>query len=94
MIEGEEIAYSINWLGASSVDDPFVAVYKNGEDITNNVLNISDEHVISGNVLTLKRMLARPSDGGSRYVVLIEAVVNGNTERRKLLIQIVKADEL
>ena len=92
MIEGEEIAYSVNWLGASKVEEPFVVVYKNGEEITEEVLNETDDNVISGSVLTLKRILARLSDGGARYIVLVEAIVNGNTERRKLLIQIVNAD--
>jgi hypothetical protein len=92
MIEGEEIAYSINWLGASRVEDPYVAIYKNGEEITSEVLSPTDENVISGNVLTLKRILARLSDGGSRYIVLVEALVNGNKERRKLLIQVANAD--
>lgn len=93
MIEGEEIAYSVNWLGASKVDEPYVAVYKNGQDISEEVLNETDENVISGNVLTLKRILARQTDGGARYVVLIEALINGNKERRKLLIQIADADQ-
>ena len=92
MIEGEEIAYSVNWLGASLVEEPYMAVYKNGEDISNEVLNAIDENVISGNVLTLKRILARASDGGAQYVVLVEALVNGNKERRKLLIHIADAE--
>lgn len=92
MVEGEQIAFSVDWLGASKVTDPAVDVYKNGTDITQEVMNADDEHVISGNVLTLKKLRARETDGGARYVMVIEANVNSNTERRKLLIHIIRAE--
>jgi len=91
MVEGETIAYSVDWQGASTVSDPLMKVYKGGEDISDQVLVSEDDYVISGNVLTLRRITAGESDGGSRYVVVIEAVVDGNTERRKLLIEVVRA---
>lgn len=93
MVEGEQIAFSIDWLGAATVEEPLVQVYKNGVDITSEVMDAGDEHQISGNVLTMKKVRARGSDGGSRYVLMVEAKVNGNTERRKLLILIAKADQ-
>lgn len=50
-----------------------------------------DAHVINGNVLTLKKLRALSTDGGARYVLVVEADVDGNRERRKLLIHIVRA---
>ena len=52
-----------------------------------------DEHVVSGNVLTMKKITAVANDGGERDVVVIQCGVDNNTEIRKLLIQIVKAHE-
>lgn len=91
MVEGEQIAYSVDWQGAASVFNPEASVYKNGMDITAEAMDAGDEHVINGNVLTLKKLRARVSDGGAHYVLVAEADVDGNRERRKLLIHIAKS---
>ena len=93
MVEGEVIAYSVDWLGASKVENPSVNVYKNGQDVTSSVMVSGDSHTISGNVLTIKKITAGNSDGGLNYVVVIQCGVDNNTEKRKLLVQIVKASE-
>jgi hypothetical protein len=93
MVEGEVIAYSVDWLGANKVENPGVTVYKNGADVTSSVMVSGDSHSVSGNVLTMKKITAGNNDGGSRYVVVIQSTVDQNTEIRKLLIQVVKADE-
>lgn len=91
MVEGEQIAFSVDWQGAASVSDPDVVVFKNGVDITDQVLISSDSHVVSGVVLTLRKITARNTDGGARYVVVIQATVDGNKEKRKLLIRVARA---
>lgn len=91
MVEGEEIAFSVDWQGAARVSEADASVFKNGVDITEETMEGDEEHVINGNVLTLKKLTARSTDGGGRYVLMIEADVDGNRERRKLLIQVVKA---
>ncbi len=91
MIEGEQIAFSVDWQGATRLSDAEAAVFKNGVDITTQTMDAGDEHVINGNVLTLKKLRARDSDGGSRYVLVVEADVDSNRERRKLLIYIARA---
>ena len=91
MVEGEQIGFSVDWQGAARLSNPQAAVYKNGADITEQAMDAGDEHVINGNVLTLKKLRARQTDGGSRYVLVVEADVDNNRERRKLLIHIVKA---
>jgi hypothetical protein len=93
MVEGEVIAYSVDWLGANKVENPNIKVYKNGSDYTSTCMVSGGSHVISGNVLTMKKISAIANDGGSRYVVVIQCGVDNNTEIRKLLIQIVKAYE-
>lgn len=92
MVEGEEIAFSVDWQGATYLNDPEATVYKNAVDITAAAMGGADAHVINGNVLTMKALTAGETDGGSRYVLLIEAMVDGNLERRKLLVQVVRAD--
>lgn len=91
MIAGEQIAYSVDWQGATSVSAAGATVYRNGLDITAQAMDAGDAHVITGNVLTLKKLRALDPDGGARYVVLIHAQVDGNQERRKLLVQVVSA---
>jgi hypothetical protein len=91
MVEGEQIAYSVDWQGAARVEEPQAAVYKNGADITAQTMDAGDEHVITGSVLTLKKLRARSGDGAARYVLVVEAEVDGNLERRKLLIHIARA---
>jgi hypothetical protein len=91
MVEGEVIAFSVDWLGASKVESPSAAVYKDGADITDSVMVSGDSHVVSNNVVTYKKITAGSSDGGSSYVAAFEANVDNNTEVRKLLIRVVKA---
>ncbi len=89
MVEGEAIAYSVDWLGASKVESPMVVVYKNGQDVTSAVMISGDSHVVSGNVVTLKKITAQNNDGGNQYVVVVECAVVNDIERRKLLVQVV-----
>jgi hypothetical protein len=91
MVEGEQIAYSVDWQGAVRVEAPQAAVYKNATDITELSMDAGDEHILNGSVLTLKKLRARSGDGGARYVLVVEAEVDGNLERRKLLIHIARA---
>lgn len=90
MMEGEEIAFSVEWSGAVSVSDPTSQVYKNGEEITEEVMVCGDSESASGNVHSLRRITAQSGDGGERYVVAMHANVDNNIEARKLLIYIVK----
>ena len=91
MVEGEQIAFSVDWQGAARLSNPQASVFKNSANITAQSMDAGDEHVINGNVLTLKKLRAREADGGSRYVLVVEADVDNNHETRKLLIQVVKA---
>lgn len=90
MIEGEEIAFSVEWSGAVNLADPQSKVFKNGVDVSESVMISGDSDSASGNVQSLKRITALSGDGGTRYVVEVCANVDNNIEKRKLLIQIVK----
>ncbi len=92
MIEGETVTFSVTWLGATDVSSPGATVYKNGADVTSTVMP-SGAHSASGNVQALKPMAAGSNDGGNAYVVVVQAAVDGNTERRKLLVKVLKASE-
>ncbi|MDH3943705.1 MAG: hypothetical protein OEV06_06420 [Anaerolineae bacterium] len=90
MMTGETITYSVTWLGASNLSSPNALVYRRGTDISATAMP-SGAHAVSGNVQTLKPLTAGSNDGGKKYVVVIECVVDGNTERRKLIVDIVKS---
>ena len=92
MVEGESIAYSVDWLGASKVESPDVKVYKDGQEVTSTVIGASPNHTISGNVLTMDAITAGVNDGGASYVVVVQCGVDNNTEIRKLLIRVVKSE--
>lgn len=91
MVEGESIAYSVDWLGASKVESSAVTVYKDGQDVTSSTMGNNPSHTISGNVMTMGKITAGANDGGSNYVVVIACVVDNNIEIRKLLIRVVKS---
>lgn len=88
MVETEVIAYSIDWLGASSVAVSTVNVYRNGIDVTSSVMISGDSNAVSGNVLTMKKITAVDGHGGSKYVVVAKCTVDNNTEIRKVEIEI------
>ena len=87
MIEGEAITFSVDFMGATAVTSPSSKVYKNGADISGTVQSGSDS--VAGSLVTLRTITAQSGDGGSIYVVVVEAVVDGNTEKRKFLIRVV-----
>lgn len=93
MIEGEIITYSLTWQGASSLSVPAVEVFRDGTDITTTAMP-SGAHSVSGNVQTFKPLKALSGDGKKKYSVVIECIVDGNTERRKLIVTIVKPSEV
>ncbi|MDH5508405.1 MAG: hypothetical protein OEZ02_14380 [Anaerolineae bacterium] len=88
MVEGETISYSITWQGADSVSEPTAVIYKGGEDITATAM--PGTHTVSGNIQSLPALTCGTADGGLVYVVVVQALVDGNTERRKFNIKIVK----
>ena len=87
--EGEAIAYSIDFIGANSVSSVTAVCYKDNTDYSSSVFLSGDSIVISNNVITLKKLTAVADDGGSKYVVAVKGTVDGNTEIRKLLINVV-----
>lgn len=89
MIEGETITYSLTWQGASALASPTVTVFKDAEDITTEAMP-SGSHSVSGNVQTLKPLVAGSNHGGHIYVVIMQCSVDGNIERRKLIVKIIK----
>jgi len=90
MIEGTKMTYSVTFQGAGSVSSVTGVAYKDGTDISSTVFP-SGSTSASGNVATLKELVAGDNDGGKIYVVIIGAVVDSNTEKRKLIVNIVKA---
>lgn len=92
MISGETITFSVTFQGATSVTSPSATVYLNGTDYTSTAMP-SGSHTASGNVATLKPLVAGANDGGEKYVVAVSATVDGNTELRKLMVNILKASD-
>lgn len=92
MLEGETITYSLTWQGSNSLSSPTVLVFKDGTDYTSTAMP-SGSHSVSGNVQTFKPLVTTAgTDGGKRFVVIIQCVVDSNTERRKLLVNIRRQD--
>ncbi|MCB2178543.1 hypothetical protein KQH61_03920 [bacterium] len=87
MIEGEALTFSVDFIGASVVTSPTSKIYKNGADYSGTVQSSVDS--ANGSVVTLKTITAQANDGGSVYVVVVQANVDGNVEKRKFLIRVV-----
>ena len=88
MLEGEALTFSLTWLGASSVTAQSSVLYKDRSDYTSTAMSGSSS--ASGIVQTLETITAQAGDGGKKYVVAIKATVDGNTEIRKLIVNVVK----
>ena len=81
VVEGDVIEYGVVYEGTpSSVTS--VTVYRDGEDITSTAM-ASGSNSVSGKTVSWKPLTFGTDDGGTRYVVLTKAVVDGNTENRK-----------
>ena len=70
MVAGEQIAFSVDWQGAARVSDPEAYVYRNGADITAEVMTSDDSHQVSGNVVTLKKLSAGLTHGGGQARII------------------------
>ncbi len=90
MTEGEIITFDVTWLGAASVSAQASKLSLDKEDYTSTAMSGSPS--ASGNVQTLEPITAQDGDGGKVYVVAIKATVDGNTEIRKLMIDIIEDD--
>jgi len=90
-IEGEVLAFSVDYQGATTVDTITVEVFKNGSgtDYAASVFVSGDSHTSAGNVAVLKKLTAADGDGDNSYVVVIQANVDGNTQKRKLRINVI-----
>jgi len=93
MTVGEDIRYSIEWLGADSISSTVMTVYRNGKDVTSATVISGDSFIITNNVVTLKAITALSKDADDVYIVAIQNTVDGNTEIRKLIINIISQKE-
>jgi len=87
MVEGEELTFSVQFLGATTVTSPETKCYRNGSDYSATALSGSD--TVSGDTVTCKEVTAQANDAGSVYVMCVKATVDGNVEMRKFLVRIV-----
>ncbi len=94
MVEGEILTFNMTWIGATSGSSPTATVYRKGTDYSSTAFT-SGTHSITGTppVQTLKALTAVAGDGGKKYVVIIKAVIDSNTEIRKLLVRVVRDEQ-
>ena len=86
MLPGETLTLTITVEGTNAPSSPSAVVYKGRTDVTSTVMP-SGTASASGQVITLKPLTATVA--GSDYSVIVTATVGGNTEQRKLLVQVV-----
>lgn len=91
MVEGSTITYSVTFEGATSVSTVSAEVFVNGNP-SDQAATIfpSGSTSASGNVATLKPFVATAAVGGKKCTVAVTATVDGNTERVKFEIFVVK----
>ena len=91
MVVGETVTYSVTFEGITTCSSPSAKVYRNETDITSTAMP-SGSASASGNVVTLKPLVALSADGDEIYIVAITATADGNTEIRKCEVYILKVD--
>ncbi len=91
MIEGEAITFLIDWEGASSITEAASVVYLESSeaDITSAVMPTATGSDDGVSVQTLGELTAQADHGGNRYILIVTCTVDGNTEKRKLIINII-----
>ena len=89
--EGEILNYALVWSGATTVSSGVTSAYRNGTDVSATVLSGSDS--VSGVTQTMKVVTVPVGYGGSRIVLEVLAVVDGNTLKVGRTIKILKVGE-
>ena len=92
IIAGETVTFSVEWIGYTTLSTPTAYVYFNGTDVTSTIM-ASGSHSVSGNIQVLKAVTARQADAGGSYIVAIECVADGNTERRKFELRVLSQSD-
>jgi hypothetical protein len=88
VIIGESVVFSHEWLEASSVSSPTSRVYFNEEDKTSTVMP-SGSNTVSGTIQTAPPLVPSAEHANGKYVVEFQALVDGNTEIRKLQLDVI-----
>ncbi len=92
VVAGDTRTYTVTFEGATSVSSPSAVAYQDGSLVTSTVFP-SGSITASGATVTLKPFVA-PTPGGETYVVDLTATVDGNTQVKKLKINVINpADE-
>ena len=92
VVAGDTRTYTVTFEGAVSVSSPSAVCYQDGSLVTSTVFP-SGSITASGQTVTLKPFVA-PTPGGEVYVVVLTATVDGNTQVKKLKVNVINpADE-
>jgi len=92
VVAGDTRTWTVTWEGAAAVSSPSAVAYQDAAPATSTVFP-SGSITASGATVTLKPFVA-PTPGGEVYVVAITATVDGNTQVKKLKINVANpADE-
>ena len=90
VVEGSELNMSVTWLGnVTLTGTPVVTVYKNRSLYTSEAIP-SGSPTLNTPVISLPKIHFLDGDGGSTYVIVVEAVVDGNTEPKKMQFNVIK----
>lgn len=87
----DSTAFKHVWEEASTISSPTSRVYKNGVDISSDVLTSSDS--ASNNIQTSKVLTVREIDAGSTLTLEFRCVIEGKTKNRRLLIKVPRFTE-
>ena len=86
-VEGDIMELAVVYEGTPT-SVTLVEVYRDGTPITSTAMSAGGTGTISGKTITWNPLTFGTDDGGTKYVVLTQAVVDGNTENRKTLFHV------
>jgi hypothetical protein len=97
VVAGEKVTYSVTWTGKTAGSGPETHIYKNNKLMDKTMLAHNEDTSIvnaisngSPPVQTLPTISFGEKDGGSEFVLIIQATVDGQTELHKCLFRCVK----
>jgi hypothetical protein len=92
MIAGEAFAFTAEYLGAISASSPSSTIYIGESDSSASLMISGDSDSVSGSspfIQTAKKVTARLTDAGQKYVLVFQCTIDNNIQITRLQIDVV-----
>lgn len=93
LIEGAKRTYVLQYPWADTVTSPSVAAYK-GTTLYTSTAFPTGAASASGTNVTLPELVVTDGDGGKKYSIVVTATVDGDTDVRKFVVNVITKEKV